>query len=154
MLPYVYVKDPPNKSWLESEGECGRGAFFYVQVPCTIPQDQAVDRKLFGLLTGCITILIYLFVVVYFDYLKSKQMVNYVDWDVKTITAGDYSVEFDIMKKTYDRWKSRYFDERNPMSENAQFKLYLQNELEARVNGMPDMGYDEKKTGDGTLRIA
>ena len=81
-------------------------------------------------------------------------MVNYVDWDVKTITAGDYSVEFDIMEKTYARWKSRYFDERNPMSENAQFKLYLQNELEARVNCMPDMGYDEKKTGDGTLRIA
>jgi hypothetical protein len=45
--------------------------------------------------------------------------VNYVDWDVKTITAGDYSVEFDIGKKTYDRWKNKYYDERNPMSENA-----------------------------------
>lgn len=43
-------------------------------------------------------------------------MVEYVDWDVKTITAGDYSVEFDIKKKTYERWRSRYFDERNPMS--------------------------------------
>jgi hypothetical protein len=72
VLPYVYREDPPDKSWLQPDGQCGRGAFFYVQVPCTIPQDQAVDRKLFGLLTGCITILIYLFVVVYFDYLKSK----------------------------------------------------------------------------------
>lgn len=71
-------------------------------------------------------------------------MVEYVDWDVKTITAGDYSVEFDIRKKTYDRWRARYFDERNPMSQNAQFKLYIQNELEERITKMPDMGYDEK----------
>lgn len=31
------------------------------------------------------------------------------------------------------------------MSENAQFKLYIQNELEARINAesYPDRGYDD-----------
>lgn len=53
------------------------------------------------------------------DYIRSKESVNYVDWDVKTITAGDYSVEFDIKKQTYERWRHKYYDEKNPMSENA-----------------------------------
>jgi hypothetical protein len=73
----------------------------------------------FALGIGSICILIYLYVQVYFDYIKSKESVNYVDWDVKTITGGDYSVEFDIGKGTYGRWKNKYYDERNPMSENA-----------------------------------
>lgn len=34
--------------------------------------------------------------VVYLDYIKKIQENNYVEWDVKTITAGDYTIEFDI----------------------------------------------------------
>jgi len=44
---------------------------------------------------------------------------SFIDWDVKTITAGDYSIEFDISNDTYDAWKKTYCDETNPMSENA-----------------------------------
>lgn len=29
------------------------------------------------------------------------------------------------------------------MTENAQFKLYVQDELEERINNLPDQGYDE-----------
>jgi hypothetical protein len=56
-------------------------------------------------------------------------MNNYIDWDVKTITAGDYSVEFNLDDKTYNYWKNKYYDESNPINENAQFKLYVQTEL-------------------------
>lgn len=49
----------------------------------------------------------------------------FVDFDVRTITAGDYSVEFDLEVETYDNFKDKYFDCMNPMSENSQFKLYL-----------------------------
>ena len=42
-----------------------------------------------------------------------------VDWDVKTITAGDYTVEFDISKDVYMTWLKKYFDRTNPISENA-----------------------------------
>ena len=48
--------------------------------------------------------------MLYIDYIKCVQVNNYIDWDVKTITAGDYSVEFDIDKETYDRWKDHYND--------------------------------------------
>jgi len=44
---------------------------------------------------------------------------SFIDWDVKTITAGDYSIEFDIENETYDAWLNSYYDKTNPMSENA-----------------------------------
>lgn len=40
--------------------------------------------------------------IVYVDYIRSIQASNFVEWDVKTITAGDYSVEFDITEAFYD----------------------------------------------------
>jgi len=46
-------------------------------------------------------------------------MNTYVDWDVQMITAGDYSIEFDLEESTYEKFKKTYFDESNPMSENA-----------------------------------
>jgi len=40
--------------------------------------------------------------IVYVDYIRSVQANNYIEWDVKTITAGDYSVEFDISDKFWE----------------------------------------------------
>jgi len=93
---------------------------------------------LFGLLTGCIAVFVYLFSMVYFDYIKTVQSSLYVDWDVKTITAGDYTIEFDLdpgesgkngRTSTYDFWRKHYYDSSNPLPENGQFKLFVQNEL-------------------------
>jgi hypothetical protein len=46
-------------------------------------------------------------------------MNEYVEYDVDTITAGDYSVNFDLEKKTYDYFTKNYLDTTNPMCENA-----------------------------------
>lgn len=72
-------------------------------------------------------------------------MSNLVDWDVKTLTAGDYTIEFPLEAEAYKNWKKKFYDETNPMCENAQFKLYLQNEIEDRINheDFPDQGYDD-----------
>ena len=45
---------------------------------------------------GCIAIFVALFVINYLDYMKKIQENDYVEWDIKTITAGDYTIEFDI----------------------------------------------------------
>lgn len=83
-------------------------------------------------------------------------MNTYVDWDVKTITAGDYSVEFDLELATYEKFQRTYLDVKNPMSENAQFKLYIQNELESRINAQsyPDRGYDDESEKHKKKKIA
>lgn len=85
-------------------GACNKDAFVYVQTPCLIPEKLRTERRIFGLIISCIGVFVYLFTVVYFDYVKTVQSNNYVDWDVKTITAGDYSIEFDIDQDAYERW--------------------------------------------------
>jgi len=47
-------------------------------------------------LIGCAAVFIALFVINYVDFIKKTQENNYVEWDIKTITAGDYAIEFDI----------------------------------------------------------
>jgi hypothetical protein len=47
-------------------------------------------------------------------------MNEFVEFDVDTITAGDYSVCFDLEEKTYkERFLENYYDALNPMCENA-----------------------------------
>jgi hypothetical protein len=74
-------------------------------------------------------VFIYLYTLVYFDYIKCVETNKYVDWDVKTITAGDYTIEFDLDKDMYIHWKKFYFDDTTLLSETSQFKLHIQNEL-------------------------
>ena len=61
---------------------------------------------------------------------------------MKTITAGDYTVEFDLEEEIYDEFLDNYFDKTNPMGEVSQFKLYVQLELERRLNDFPNQGVD------------
>ena len=58
-------------------------------------------RRLNGLFISCLCVFIYFFVLIYFDYVKCKQETLYVDWDVKTVTAGDYTVEFIVTVEMY-----------------------------------------------------
>lgn len=88
------------------------------------------------------TIFIFLFAIVYLDYIKTCQELLQVDWDVKTITAADYTVQIKLEKKAYLFWYKHFYDSTNPMSENMQFKMYVERELEKRINDLPDLGYD------------
>ena len=57
-----------------------------------------------------------------------------VDYDVKTITAGDYTVEFKMDETQYEYWLNNYHQQSNPINEMAQFKLYVKDILESRIN--------------------
>ena len=70
-----------------------------------------------------------MFAIIYFDYIRCVQANKYVDWDLKTITAGDYTVEFDISPAFYKEFEDKYLDKTNPIPEIMQLKLYLKDEL-------------------------
>jgi len=77
------------------------------------------EREVMGLFFASTGVFIYFFVIVYIDFIRAKELNQFVDFDVKTISAGDYSVEFDINEKSYDKFKQEYFLDTNPMSEMA-----------------------------------
>ena len=103
-LDNLYSSVTRQNSTFQKKGNCGGQATFYAQVPCLIPKELVTARKIDGLMFGSLTVFVYLFVVIYFDYIKCIAMNTFVDWDVKSITAGDYSVEFDLDVETYERF--------------------------------------------------
>ena len=74
-------------------------------------------RKIEGLAISCLTVFFYLFMTVYFDYIKITQNQNYISHDVKTVTAGDYTVEFKISRKAYHNWLKHYYQDENILPE-------------------------------------
>jgi len=141
-------------SGIDSGNQCGNDALFFLQAPCLVEPSQSNLRQVIGLVGASLAVLIYLFTVVYFDYIKSVQKNKFVDFDVKTITAGDYTIEFDIDEEIYHKFQEVYYDETNPISEAAQFKLYVQLELEQRITEFPDLGIDGPESADKPVKIA
>lgn len=66
-----------------------------------------------------LVLFIFFFSLLYVDYIENIQALEFIDWDVKSITAGDYSIEFDFTEEQYEKWVKEYYDPKNPMSENA-----------------------------------
>ena len=78
----------------------------------------------------------------------------YIDYDIATITAGDYTVEFQLSPTQYQYFLDHYHQPNNPMSEISQFKLYIKEEMEKRINAFPDLGYDAPETRHLPKKIA
>lgn len=108
-----------------------------------MPEEFSDGRKIMGLGIASLAVLIYCYTIIYFDYIRAVEKNMYLDFDIQTITAGDYTVEFDMPPQSYEYFKEVYYKKDNPMSELAQFKLYVQEELEQRISKMPDMGFDD-----------
>ena len=63
------------------------------------------DRKIYALAIGCCTIFVALFIINYLDYLDKMQDNNFIEWEVKTITSGDYTVSVEIDPDFYPDYK-------------------------------------------------
>ena len=96
---------------------CNEEAYLFVQAPCLVPRGQQTQRKLIGLFVSCLGVFIYLFVQIWVEYVRKIEDNNYIEWDVQTITAADYTVEFTIDPAMFDNFKERYYDPANPISE-------------------------------------
>jgi hypothetical protein len=54
----------------------------------------------------------------------------------------------------YQTFLKKYYDETNPITEIAQFKLFLQLELEKRLSNFPEMGIDDPADLQDGIKIA
>ena len=79
---------------------------------------------------GVFACLIFLTVIY---YLKHISNLKNIDWDVQTITAGDYTVEMGISPEAYKKFLVGYFevhDRASGLSTGESFKAYLNKEIE------------------------
>ena len=119
-------------------------ALLFVQIPCTFDPEELNERQVQGLFIGCMGVFIALFFVVYVDYMRSVFKNSFVEWDVKTITAGDYSVELDIPEALYKKFLEQKYDPLSGKTKIEGFRDFLQHELEERLTNLPDLGYEEQ----------
>lgn len=97
-----------------------------------------------GLVIACLGVFIALFFVVYVDYLKSIFKNLNIEWDVKTITAGDYSVELDISEAMWHNFLNTVYDQKLASTKLVQFRNYLQKKLEDNFSQLPDLGFEDE----------
>lgn len=107
-----------------------------------------------GLFIGCLGVFIYLFVHIWIEYVKNVEENNYIEWDVQTITAADYTVEFEIDPEMFATFKNHFYDETNSLSEISQFRLYIKDEMEMRLTEFPSLGYDGIEGDNMEVKIA
>ena len=62
-------------------------------------------RKEVCLIIACSVTFMALFVVNFVDYIAHLQEIKRIEWDVKTLTSGDYTVEVDIGVDFYQNYK-------------------------------------------------
>ena len=68
---------------------------------------EGSTRKEISLLIACSATFMALFILNFIDYIARKQDMQYIEWDVKTLTSGDYTVEVDIGPEFYPKFKER-----------------------------------------------
>lgn len=49
-------------------------------------------------------------IINYLDYVKKIQENKYIEWDLKTITSGDYTVEFSLDPALFQTWEDTQMD--------------------------------------------
>ena len=61
-------------------------------------------------MVGSTAILISLLFNVVIRYLYQGTKLTVIDWDMATVTAGDYAVEIEITKESYENWKNTKYE--------------------------------------------
>ena len=77
-------------------------ATLFLQYGCAFSESDLNTRQVEGLYVGCIGVFTALFFVVFIDYISSVFKNSFVEWDVKTITAGDYTCELTISQSMWN----------------------------------------------------
>jgi hypothetical protein len=67
-----------------------------------------------------------------------------VEWDLATVTAGDYTIEFDLSVDFYEKFVLTHGkDKPEDASMGEWFRDWIQNEMEEKLTKLPNLGYDD-----------
>lgn len=119
-------------------------ASVFVSAGCILSTSELSDRQVQGLFIGCIFVSVALFSLVYFDFMKQIAKNNFVEWDVKTVTAGDYTIEFDIEEPFWQKFLELHGSSK-PIGTTmvVHFRNWITKEMEDKLSALPDLGFED-----------
>ena len=126
--------------------ECFSGsAQLFLQIACKLTHEEVTDRRVQGLFIASLTIAVALYVSVFTDYIRQVAKNDFVEWDIKTVTSGDYTIEFDITDEFFDRFVTQHgANKPDNMPMATYFRDWIQNEMENKISRIPDLGYGDE----------
>ena len=120
----------------------GTGVQLFLQIACRLPQEELPIRRVSGLALSCITVIAALILMVTIDFIKKNFGLDFTSWDFKNITAGDYTVEFDITKEFYSAFWAQvgiHMPDDKSMADN--FRQWLMQQMNLKLSLVPDLGF-------------
>lgn len=116
------------------DASCHEGAKVFVQFECHMDDATRTTKKEQAAMISCLGVLlvcVYLTVIYYF---KRASDLNQMEWDIQTITPGDYTAQLEISQKAYDFFLkniySRESQRKSDLSIGECLKTYIKRELE------------------------
>jgi hypothetical protein len=117
----------------------------YLQYKCSQSNEILNTKRDQGLFVSCVGILISLLFLTCMYYLSKVAAIEFKQWDVGTVTAGDFTVEYQIPKKVWTKFEDQHTDKSK--AEGTYFEDYLKREFE-RIVGQQDSVLYPNLTGD------
>lgn len=105
----------------------------YIQYTCYEDNTEIVNKKRAGLLVACIGIFICCIFMCTTFYLSKTSYYDYKLWDVYTVTAADFTVEYTIPKAVWKRFISLP-ESQFGSTKAVAFENYLKSEFEKIVS--------------------
>ena len=79
------------------------------------------------------------------DYLRRVAKLDFVEWDIKTLSAGDYTAEYEISQPAWDYFNAEVY-EKLPgckRSKARELRKYMKDEFEQKLtDDCVEIGYD------------
>lgn len=125
---------------------CNSGsASMMVSVGCILAEDEVANRQFQGLVIGCIFVAVALFVMIYTEFMMRVSANKFVEWDVKTVTAGDYTIEFDIVEEMWEKFvRTQAALKPVGMPMIVHFRNWITKQFETRLSACPDLGFEDE----------
>jgi hypothetical protein len=117
-----------------SNEQCSQSnAKLFVQYQCLQSAEQLETKRGQAITVSCLAVFavgVYLTVLFYF---KRASDLNQIQWDMETITPGDYTVQLEISEKAFNHFKTTIYPQelgrKSDLSIGESLKAYIKKEL-------------------------
>ena len=139
-----YRKNPPAANSKEFRECLGNGSQIFIQAACLLEEGEVAKRQFQGFYIAGIVLICGIYMLAYIDYIKLVAKNDYVEWDLQTITAGDFTIEFDISAAFYEKFVlTQGGSKPASASMGEHFRDWIHNEMENKLSKMDNLGYDD-----------
>ena len=103
-------------------------ARFFIQYSCRQESDQINQKRRLGLFVACLGIFMCCLFLLTIYYLSSTAYIDYKLWDVSTVTAADFTIEWAIPESIWPKF-CKTLDESSDESKSVAFENYIKQEF-------------------------